>query len=184
MRAVVARDGAVAVESVPEPVPGTGHVLAVPLACGICGSDVHTLHVQAGNPEAIPPMVLGHEFCAEIVDHGPGTDRRLPIGTKVCSVPFLDSQAGPQLIGLSPLYPGGLAEQVLLQEHRLVAVPDHVPPEHAAVTEPLAASIRPHCPGRRGRPAHSRTPPVHARRGRARTLLRRRHSSDCVGHRT
>lgn len=141
MRAVVARNGAVNVESLPEPVPGAGQVLAFPLACGICGSDLHALEIQADTPEALPPLVLGHEFCAEIVDYGPGTERRFPIGTRVCSVPFMDALQAPQLLGFSSMYPGGLSEQMLLQEHRLVAVPDHVDAAHAAMTEPLAVGL-------------------------------------------
>jgi 2-desacetyl-2-hydroxyethyl bacteriochlorophyllide A dehydrogenase len=141
MRAVVARNGAVTVEAVPDPVPGAGQVLAVPLACGICGSDLHALEVQASDPEAVPPVVLGHEFCAEIVDYGPSTERRLATGTRVCSVPFVDGPDGPHLIGFSPLFPGALAEQIVVQERRLVPVPDHVAAEHAAVTEPLAVGL-------------------------------------------
>ena len=80
MRAVTARNGALFVETVDEPVPGEGQVLARPVASGICGSDLHALHVQAEDPDALPPTVLGHEFCAEILEHGPGTDRRLAPG--------------------------------------------------------------------------------------------------------
>ena len=79
MRAVVAAAGSLHVEDVADPVPGEGHVLVQPVASGICGSDLHTLHAQADDPGALPPMVLGHEFCAEILDHGPGTDATLPM---------------------------------------------------------------------------------------------------------
>src|SRR5205823_15041516 len=126
VRAVVARNGAVGVEVVADPVPGPGQVLAAPMACGICGSDLHALEVQAADPEALPPVVLGHEFCAEILDYGPGTERRFPVGSRVCSVPFIDGVEAPQLIGFSPEVPGGLGERMLLQESRLLAVPDHV----------------------------------------------------------
>jgi 2-desacetyl-2-hydroxyethyl bacteriochlorophyllide A dehydrogenase len=141
VRAVVARNGAVSVESVPDPVPAAGQVLARPVACGICGSDLHAVEMQAADPEALPPVVLGHEFCAEIVDYGPRTERRFAPGAKVCSVPFVDASEGPQLIGFSPLFPGGLAEQMVLQESRLVLVPDHVDVADAALTEPLAVGL-------------------------------------------
>src|SRR6185369_1388980 len=101
MRAAVMRGGRLVADTVPDPVPGPGEVLVRTVACGICGSDLHT--VQHG-PEAIAGMhdmgvqkvmdlgrdvVLGHEFAAEILDYGPGTERSLPVGTPVCSLPLL-----------------------------------------------------------------------------------------------
>ena len=41
------------------PEPGRGQVLVRPLATGICGSDLHAMEVQAEDPVAYPPMVLG-----------------------------------------------------------------------------------------------------------------------------
>jgi hypothetical protein len=32
---------------------------------------------------------MGHEFCAEIIDYGPSTTKKLKAGTRVCSVPVL-----------------------------------------------------------------------------------------------
>jgi 2-desacetyl-2-hydroxyethyl bacteriochlorophyllide A dehydrogenase len=138
VRAVVARAGAVAVEDIDDPTPGAGQVLVAPVACGICGSDVHFLASQAAMPQTVPPIVLGHEFVGTVLDFGPETDRRVAPGALVTSVPYLDTEAGPALIGLSPTVTGALAERVVLQEHRLVAVPEGVPAAHAALTEPLA----------------------------------------------
>lgn len=138
MRAVVARGGVVSVEDVDEPSPGDGQVLVESLACGICGSDIHFLESQTAMPDVIPPIVLGHEFVGRIADYGPGTDRRLPVGSLVTSVPFLDTVDGPQLVGVSPLVTGGLAERMVLQEKRLVPVPADLEPARAALTEPLA----------------------------------------------
>lgn len=141
MRAVMARRGVVAVENVEDPVPEAGQVLVAPRACGICGSDIHLVESQAAAPDLVPPMVLGHEFVAEILDYGPATSRILAPGTLVTSVPFLDTAGGPQLLGLSPAVSGGLAERMVLQESRLLAVPEGVPAAHAAVTEPLAVGV-------------------------------------------
>lgn len=138
MHAVVARAGKVSVETVEDPTPGSGEVLVAPLACGICGSDLHTLEMQASMPDAILPMILGHEFVGEILDYGPDTERRHKRGTIVTSVPYLDTTSGPQLLGLSPVAGGGLAERMLLQEHRLVVVTPNLSPTLAAFTEPLA----------------------------------------------
>ncbi len=141
MRAAVASAGSVHVEDVADPVPGPGQVLVAPLACGICGSDLHLLDTQAATPDFVPPMVLGHEFVGEIVDFGPDTDRTLRRGAIVTSVPYIDRPGGTELVGLSTVATGALAERVVLQEHRLLLVPDGVPPEHAALTEPLAVGV-------------------------------------------
>jgi 2-desacetyl-2-hydroxyethyl bacteriochlorophyllide A dehydrogenase len=141
MRAVVARQGAVHVEIVDEPAPGAGQVVVRSLANGICGSDLHVLEVQRADPVVLPSMVLGHEFCAELLDHGPDTTRQLAPGTLVCSVPFVDGPQGPELVGLSATYPGALGERFLLQEHRLLPVPDGLDAQRAALTEPVAVGV-------------------------------------------
>ena len=96
------------------------------------------MEVQAEDPVTYPPMVLGHEFCTEVLDFGSGTTRAVPTGTLVCSMPFVDGPLGPELVGLSPNFPGGFAERMVLQEHRLLAVPNGLDAARAAVTEPLA----------------------------------------------
>ena len=141
MRAAMARAGTIGLEEVADPVPGDGEVLVAPLACGICGTDLHLVEAQAAMPDALPPMVLGHEFVAQVIDYGPGTERRRAAGSVVTSVPYRDGPAGPQLIGLSPLASGGLAELMVLQERRLLSVPAGFDPKQAAVAEPLAVGV-------------------------------------------
>jgi threonine dehydrogenase-like Zn-dependent dehydrogenase len=131
----------VAEEQVEDPVPGPGQVLVAPIACGICGSDLHLVEAQAARPDVVPAMVLGHEFVGEVLEFGPETERRLPAGSKVTSVPYLDTAAGPQLIGLSPMTPGGLAELTVLQERRLLPVPAGLDVRLAALAEPLAVGV-------------------------------------------
>ncbi|MCV7314102.1 zinc-binding dehydrogenase [Mycolicibacillus parakoreensis] len=139
MKAAYARAGHIEVDVADNPVPGFGQVLVRPLACGICGSDLHVLEMQASMPEQLPPIIPGHEFVGELIDYGPHCERRLPLGTAVTSVPYLDTAEGPQLLGLSPSAPGALAQRMVLQESRLVAVPDgSVARELIALAEPLA----------------------------------------------
>lgn len=140
MRAVVARRGTVGVEDVDDPVPGPGQVLVAPLACGICGSDLHVVESQAAMPDLVPAIVLGHEFVGRVLDTGPAADPKL-VGATVTSVPYLDTAAGPQLVGLSPSVTGGLAERMVLQESRLLAIPAGGPAEDAALAEPLAVGV-------------------------------------------
>ena len=149
MRAAVTRGGRLIVGDVPEPVPSSGHVVVRSLAAGICGSDLHALGDFAhftelmgsvGVPSLDPAAdcVFGHEFCAEIVDHGPDTAKTLPVGTRVCSVPIVIGPTGVEQVGYSNTYPGALAEHMVLQELLLLPVPDELSTPLAALTEPLA----------------------------------------------
>ena len=150
MRAVVRREGVLAVEDIDEPTPGEGQVLVRTLACGICGTDLHALHGLKGMPEGLrrsgtplptdeeQPVVFGHEFCAEIVEHGPGTKGSLRPGTRVVGMPFVTGPHGPEYVGYSNRFPGGFAEQMVLTEKLLFEVPNGLSAEHAALTEPLS----------------------------------------------
>jgi 2-desacetyl-2-hydroxyethyl bacteriochlorophyllide A dehydrogenase len=149
MRASVLRGRTLAAETLPEPVPGAGQVLVKTLACGICGSDLHLVEhgVSLAPPDGGPGLdlekgvVLGHEFCAEILDYGPNAARKLPVGTRVCSFPVTFGAAGFATIGYSNEFPGGFAERMLLSEMLLLEVPNGLPPEHAALTEPMAVGV-------------------------------------------
>jgi threonine dehydrogenase-like Zn-dependent dehydrogenase len=85
--------------------------------------------------------VFGHEFCAEIVDHGPETTRALKAGTRVCSRPTLLRPTGPQSIGYSNDNPGGYGEYMRLSEALLLEVPNGLATEDAALTEPMAVGV-------------------------------------------
>ena len=139
------------VEEVDDPVPGQGEVLVATQACGICGSDLHAAQhtetfVQTSRDTGgafklttFDPVVLGHEFCAEIVDFGPGCNKTLKVGQLVCSIPVLLREDRNHLaVGYSDETPGGFAEYMRLSERMLLPVPDGTPSTSAALTEPLA----------------------------------------------
>ena len=148
MRAAVMRGRDMVVDEVPEPVPQTGEVLVKTLACGVCGSDLHALkHADQffGNSGALGSnlemgrdLVMGHEFCAEILDYGPDTARRLPVGMRVCSMPILLRGSRLTSVGYSHDVPGGYAEKMVLTEPMLLPVPNGLSTELAALTEPMA----------------------------------------------
>lgn len=136
MRAVVMRAQQLVVDTVPQPEPLPGEVLVKTLACGICGSDLHALKHAAqmtevmrrsGAPMVMDPardVVMGHEFCAEIVDHGPGSAKMLPVGTRVCSMPLSMRPTGLVTVGYSNDAPGGYGEYMVLSEMLLLQVPN------------------------------------------------------------
>ncbi len=152
MRAVLMERGSIWVDTVPDPTPLAGEVLVKTHACGICGSDLHAARYteafvatsrEAGGAfklTTFDPVVLGHEFSAEIVDYGPNTSHDLPVGTLVCSVPML-ARATPLAVGYSSETPGGFAQYMVLSQSLLLPVPNGTPDTHAALTEPMAVGL-------------------------------------------
>lgn len=151
MRAVIRRNKQLVCDEIEDLVPGEGQVLVRTLACGICGSDLHALHHMehmietsrkagggAMNFDPTADTVFGHEFCAEILDFGPGTTGALKAGSRVVSVPATMTSTGVELLGYSNRLPGGFAERMLLTEAMVLPVPNGLPTEAAALTEPFA----------------------------------------------
>ena len=150
MQAVIGRGGRLVCEAVAAPRPGAGQALLRTLACGICGSDLHALaHAQdlaelgrrAGAKILMDPerdIVFGHEFCGEVLDYGPGADRRFKPGSKVIALPRITGPDGIETVGFSQRFSGGYGEQVCVDAGQLIAVPDGLSAAHAAMTEPFA----------------------------------------------
>ena len=152
MKAVVCTRAELGVAELPEPEPGPGHVRVQVLRCGICGSDLHARHgvdewaemaVRAGYDRfarSSERIVFGHEFCAEVAEYGPKCRGSVPAGTPVVALPLLRGSGGIDPIGLSAMAPGAYAEQMLVQESMMMAVPNGLAPEVAALTEPMAVA--------------------------------------------
>ncbi|MBN8892923.1 MAG: alcohol dehydrogenase [Acetobacteraceae bacterium SCN 69-10] len=150
MRAAIFRQGSLVVDDIAEPAPLAGQVLVRTLCCGICGSDLHAakhsrqfaeLSRRTGgrfSMDTTRDIVFGHEFCCEVVEHGPETSRRLAPGTLVTSMPL--TIAGTEVLGISynADAPGGFGERMALAERMLLPVPNGLPAVHAALTEPMA----------------------------------------------
>jgi threonine dehydrogenase-like Zn-dependent dehydrogenase len=85
-------------------------------------------------------IVMGHEFCGEVVEHGPGCRRAAPTGTTVVALPLLRTGGTLHAIGLSAAAPGAYAEQLLVQESLTIPVPNGLSPEVAVLTEPMAVA--------------------------------------------
>jgi threonine dehydrogenase-like Zn-dependent dehydrogenase len=144
------RNKKLVVADLPMPEPGPGEALVKTLACGICGSDLHALkHAErlvegarrSGGPFVMDlsrDIVMGHEFCAEVVDYGANCKRRFKPGTSVCAMPVLIRPRGIETVGYSNENPGGYGEFMRLTEGLLLEVPNGLSTERAALTEPLA----------------------------------------------
>ena len=160
MRAAVMRDWQMRVDDLPDPTPGAGQVLTRVLACGICGSDLHMLRHGAEvremskrfaddtPPDPMAPKsfephldtVMGHEFCCEVVDVGPGVQNLAP-GDVVVSMPVAFDADGLHAVGYSNRYGGGYADLMVLNEMLATKVPAGLPATMAALTEPLAVGV-------------------------------------------
>jgi threonine dehydrogenase-like Zn-dependent dehydrogenase len=152
MRAAIARGTALRVDDVPDPVPGPGEALVAVKACGICGSDLHALQFgdalveaakEIGAPLTFDPQrdfVMGHEFCAEVLELGPETDGVLVApGDLVTSFPVAITPTGVEPVGAySNVYNGGYAELMRLTAGVCLKVPNGLDHRRAALTEPMA----------------------------------------------
>lgn len=153
MKAVVCQSAELSVRDVPEQTPEKGQVLLKVLRCGICGSDLHVRHhcdhmgklmTRTGYkhfPAADDPLVFGHEFCGEVLDHGPGTPKSIKAGTRVCAVPVIRKGRDIDMLGLSTRAPGAYAERVVVEETMLMPVPNGLSSDLAALTEPMAVGL-------------------------------------------
>lgn len=147
MRAAVLRGGTVRTGEADDPVPGPGQLLVRSLACGICASDLHFMdHPEAGEVDDSGMstydqdvgIVMGHEYCAEVVGYGPGTERRIPLGTRVGSLPILAVPGGRRIIGQNPDSPGGFGEFFLLTESLARVVASDLPSEVVCVADAIS----------------------------------------------
>jgi threonine dehydrogenase-like Zn-dependent dehydrogenase len=160
MRAAAMKNWELRIDELPDPVPGAGQVLTKVLACGICGSDLHMLRfgremralmneINADGPdgdaqtlvfEADRDCVMGHEFCCEVVELGPGV-AHLKTGDRVVSLPGAFDDTGVHAVGYSNRYPGGYGELMVLNELIAIPVSDDVTSSVAALTEPMAVGM-------------------------------------------
>ncbi|WP_103531211.1 zinc-binding dehydrogenase [Streptomyces sp. SM11] len=119
------------VEEVDRPVPGPGQVLVKVEAAGVCLSDVHLVD------GTLSPMylegdtvTLGHEVAGTVAEPGPDVEV-WTVGDRVVL------QAGEERRGRTYTrgvdYDGGWAEYALATASTLVALPDSLPFEQAAI---------------------------------------------------
>ena len=150
MKAVICENSQLDVVDLPAPEPGQRQVVVEVSGCGICGSDLHARHhadAQAGVlaeagydgfMRSSQRVVMGHEFCGEIVDYGPKSERKLAVGTSVVAVPLLRRGKDIHAIGLSASAPGAYAEQVVVEESLTFALPNGLSSDIGVLTEPMA----------------------------------------------
>lgn len=155
MRAAILRQGAMVVDDLPDLVPAARQVLVEPIACGICGSDLHTVDhahelvetAKAAGAESFSAnfdpdrdIVMGHEVSCRILDVGSEVEG-ISIDGEYVAMPFLETPSGRHVPGYSNDYPGGYGSQMLLSPEALVPIPNGLDPVVAALTEPMAVGL-------------------------------------------
>jgi threonine dehydrogenase-like Zn-dependent dehydrogenase len=152
--------GDMRLDEVPAPAPGPGQVLVEPLCVQPSVTEaqlafgIRTLAFERVKKrlETEPPVSLfGHEFCARVLENGPGAGRFRP-GDRVAARAKLPCQAcslcasershlcrkGP-VIGFD--LPGCFSELAILPEIALVKVDDRISDSEAACLQSLSDSV-------------------------------------------
>jgi threonine dehydrogenase-like Zn-dependent dehydrogenase len=85
-------------------------------------------------------VVLGHEFVGEVIGYGPGCSARLPIGTRVTSMPIrlLDGFGKIRIIGQHPEAQGSFGELLVVPELLAKAAPGPASDDAVAVVDAFA----------------------------------------------
>jgi 2-desacetyl-2-hydroxyethyl bacteriochlorophyllide A dehydrogenase len=133
----------------PEPEPGAGHVLVEVAACGMCGTDRHTL--AGKNPLVRFPAVPGHEFSGTVAGIGEGV-ADLELGQAVAVDPSRScghcrwcwsgrANLCPEKGGYGSRYPGGFAELAVVERFSCHPLPPGLAVEDGALAEPLACVL-------------------------------------------
>jgi len=149
----VAADQPLQLTDIPRPRPQAHEVIIRVAACGICGSDLHATAHDDGI--ARNGGVLGHEVTGRIDEIGSGVSG-WQVDDRVYVVPLGSCGSCPRCLLQEPeLCPnqitfgalgddqpdGAYAEFLACSASDLIAVPENVPLEVAALTEPLATGL-------------------------------------------
>lgn len=127
----------------PEPTRDPGDALVAVDAVGVCGSD---LHAYLGHDERrVPPLILGHEAVGAVLE-GNHPGQRVVLNPLITCGICDECEGGRQnlcaereLIGMYRA--GAFAEKIAIPERNLIPVPEGMPSEHAALTEPGATGL-------------------------------------------
>jgi len=139
------------IESVPVPQAGPGELILQVGAALTCGTDLKVFRRGYHARMIVPPALFGHELAGTVVDAGEGVaefgagDRVVALNSAPCGTCYFCERGQENLCDDLLFNNGAYAEYIRIPA-RIVAkntlrVPEHVPLEHAALTEPLACAV-------------------------------------------
>ena len=128
-----------------------GEVRLRVMACGVCGTDVHIYHGEAGSADVTPPVVLGHEYAGIVEEVGAGVQGLVP-GDHVAVDPNMycgacaacrdgKKQFCAHLRALGVTQDGGFAEENIAPAAQCFKLSDRLTFEEGAMAEPLACCL-------------------------------------------
>ena len=101
-----------------------GELLIKIISDSVCMS-THKTIMQGKNHLRVPenvetnPVILGHEFCAEVIEVGSKWKDKFSVGDKVVMPPVLAYLGGPETVGYSFEHIGGVSTYSIVYEHIL-----------------------------------------------------------------
>jgi L-iditol 2-dehydrogenase len=139
------------IESVPVPEAEPGELIVRVGAALTCGTDLKVFRRGYHARMIVPPALFGHELAGTVVEAGPGVtdfapgDRVVALNSAPCGQCYFCLRGQENLCDDLLFNNGAYAEFIRIPA-RIVAkntlrIPDHVPLEHAALTEPLACAV-------------------------------------------
>lgn len=139
------------IESVPVPQAGPGELVVQVGAALTCGTDLKVFRRGYHARMIVPPALFGHELAGTVVEAGAGvTDfaaghRVVALNSAPCGNCYFCQRGQENLCDDLMFNNGAYAEYIRIParivEKNTLRVPDHVPLEHAALTEPLACAV-------------------------------------------
>jgi L-iditol 2-dehydrogenase len=139
------------IEHVPVPEAGPGELIVSVGAALTCGTDLKVFRRGYHARMIVPPALFGHELAGTVVQAGEGVvdfvpgDRVVALNSAPCGHCYF-CERGQENLCDDLLFNNGAYAEFIRIPARIVAkntlhVPDHVPLEHAALTEPLACAV-------------------------------------------
>ena len=139
------------IEHVPVPEAARGELIVQVGAALTCGTDLKVFRRGYHARMIVPPALFGHELAGTVVQAGEGVtdfsqgDRVVALNSAPCGICYFCLRNQENLCDDLLFNNGAYAEFIRIPS-RIVAkntlrIPDHVPIEHAALTEPLACAV-------------------------------------------
>jgi L-iditol 2-dehydrogenase len=139
------------IEQVPVPSAAPGELIVRVGAALTCGTDLKVFRRGYHARMIVPPALFGHELAGTVVEAGPGIsefkagDRVVALNSAPCGQCYFCLRSQENLCDDLLFNNGAYAEFIRIParivEKNTLLIPDHVPFEHAALTEPLACAV-------------------------------------------
>lgn len=145
------------IRDIDSPMPGDKDIVVDVKACGVCGSDIRRWKAGPNGED----YISGHEVSGVVSAAGRNV-KKYAVGDRIAIAP--DIHCGEcyycrhalfnlcenlHLLGITPGYPGGFAEKMIVTEEVLERgvshrIPDELSFDHAAISEPCSSVLACH----------------------------------------